>query len=162
MITFTKVALPYGWLGNMSPHPVPDQHLLYWKTAEALFQALRFKHGSEPWVKIHDADSPMTAKMIAKSYKDEMVVEPRSPEDVQNMYIVLSRKVMAHADLRKALIATGSELLVEDVSKRRTSESNLFWGMALHPDTGHWFGQNVLGYTWARVRAELMAAKSTP
>lgn len=22
LITFTKVALPYGWLGNMSPYPV--------------------------------------------------------------------------------------------------------------------------------------------
>ena len=40
-ISFTKVSLPFGWLGNMSPFPI-----LYegkeWKTTEALFQALRF------------------------------------------------------------------------------------------------------------------------
>ena len=40
-IAFTKVKLPYGWLGNMSPYPIKfgdDTYL----TTEALFQALRF------------------------------------------------------------------------------------------------------------------------
>lgn len=41
VITFTKVALPYGWLGNMSPHPIVVAGKT-WKTAESLFQALRF------------------------------------------------------------------------------------------------------------------------
>jgi predicted NAD-dependent protein-ADP-ribosyltransferase YbiA (DUF1768 family) len=31
----------YGWLGNMSPHPVKYEGK-WWLTAEALFQALRF------------------------------------------------------------------------------------------------------------------------
>ena len=33
-VTFTKVSLPYGWLGNMSPHGIVC-HERFWKTAEA-------------------------------------------------------------------------------------------------------------------------------
>ncbi len=35
-IAFTKVDLPYGWLGNMSPHIVKYQNQWY-RTAESLF-----------------------------------------------------------------------------------------------------------------------------
>jgi len=38
MIAFKKVKDPYGWLGNMSPHPIGE-----FRTAEHLFQATRFK-----------------------------------------------------------------------------------------------------------------------
>lgn len=41
VIGFTKVKLPYGWLGNMSPYPIEFGGKIY-KTSEALFQALRF------------------------------------------------------------------------------------------------------------------------
>jgi hypothetical protein len=40
-IAFTKVALSFGWLGNMAPYPIVYEAKLY-RTTEALFQALRF------------------------------------------------------------------------------------------------------------------------
>ena len=39
-ITFTEVDLPFGWLGNMVRFPVKYGGK-WWKTTEALFQALR-------------------------------------------------------------------------------------------------------------------------
>ena len=39
-IWFTKVNLPYGWLGNMAPYPVLHDGCR-WLTTEALFQAMR-------------------------------------------------------------------------------------------------------------------------
>ena len=37
IIAFTKVALPFGWLGNMAPYPVTYGGKA-WRTTEALFQ----------------------------------------------------------------------------------------------------------------------------
>lgn len=42
VIAFTKVSLPFGWMSNMSPHPIVH-HSCEWPTAEHLFQALRFR-----------------------------------------------------------------------------------------------------------------------
>ena len=91
MIAFTKTALPFGWLGNMSAHPVTHQGKVF-RTAEALFQALRF---NDPDIieQIRAAKSPMGAKMVAKRNKGKMVVAPGSAEDVKNMEAVLRLKV---------------------------------------------------------------------
>ena len=64
MIAFTKVALPFGDLGNMSPHRITYQGKRY-KTAEALFQSLRFQD-EDIQDAIRTSPSPMTAKMIAQ------------------------------------------------------------------------------------------------
>ena len=49
-IAFTRIDLPYGWLGNMSRHRV--KHLdTWWETTEALFQALRLKLTYHPNLK---------------------------------------------------------------------------------------------------------------
>jgi hypothetical protein len=45
VIAFTKVRLPFGWLGNMNPFPLAHDGKV-WPTAEHLFQALRFEDGS--------------------------------------------------------------------------------------------------------------------
>lgn len=59
IIAFTKVDLPYGWLGNMAPYPVAYEDLTY-RTTEALFQALRFKDRAIRQ-QIHAEKSPMAA-----------------------------------------------------------------------------------------------------
>jgi predicted NAD-dependent protein-ADP-ribosyltransferase YbiA (DUF1768 family) len=40
-IAFTKVDLPFGWLGNMSDFPIRYEGVLF-KNSEMLFQFLRF------------------------------------------------------------------------------------------------------------------------
>src|SRR5258708_103404 len=84
VIAFTKVALPYGWMGNMSPHPITLVGRT-WRSSEALFQAGRFSLGDPIREEIRAQTSPMAAKMVAKREKDKMVVIPQSQEDLQLM-----------------------------------------------------------------------------
>jgi len=65
MIAFTKVKLPFGWMGNMSSHPIVEMGV-EWPTAEHLFQADRF---TDPEIreKIRGIKNPMSAKICAKN-----------------------------------------------------------------------------------------------
>ena len=147
-----KVKDAHGWLGNMSPHPIEiGDH--YFLTSEALFQCLRF-HDPEIIEEICSQTSPMAAKMKAKKHKSEMVVEPMSEEDVDNMRLCLRLKLKQNPELRDHLLATGDEPIIEDCSKR-SSRSGKFWGMALLD--GEWVGENTLGILWMELRSELNA-----
>jgi ribA/ribD-fused uncharacterized protein len=151
-IVFTKVRLPYGWLGNMSPHPVTHEGINY-PTAEAMFQALRF--GSiDIRRNIAAIKSPMAAKMYAKGRRREMTVDPQSDEDIENMRLVLRTKFTQHPYLRAELILTGDAKLIEDVTNRQRG-SGLFWGMAKRAN-GTWFGANSLGDLLEFVRSEIV------
>jgi ribA/ribD-fused uncharacterized protein len=150
IIAFTKVALPYGWLGNMAPYPVTHGGKT-WRTAEALFQALRFEDESIREA-IRQETSPMAAKFVAKKHKAAMVVEPMGAADLDNMRLVLRLKLQAHPALRRQLLATGEARIVEDCS-RRPHGSGLFWGAALRE--GRWVGENWLGRLWEEWRASL-------
>ena len=147
MITFTKVSLPYGWLGNMSPYPI-----LYkgkeWRTSEALFQSLRFDDESIK-EQIRLEKSPMGAKMKAKKFSKKMVIEPMSDEDVENMRMCLKLKIEQHPELKEKLKNTGSEIIVEDVSKRN-GQRHLFWGGKIVNE--NLIGQNTLGNLWMELR----------
>lgn len=144
-IAFRRVKGPYGWLSNMSPHPVNG-----FRTAEAMFQAYRFPSYGKVYNAILTEKSPMGAKMVAKKHANYMIVVPRSEADLRTMRMVLELKVNEHPELLKALLATGDELIVEDVSAR-PNESGLFWGAALQPD-GTWHGNNQLGKMWMELR----------
>lgn len=146
MILFKKVREPFGWLSNMSPHAVND-----YRTAEAFFQASRFNSVAIQRA-IKDCTSPMTAKMIAKANASSMVITPRSAEDLALMRRVVRAKIEQHDDLRIALLRTGNELIVEDVSAR-PNESGLFWGAV--PTNGGLRGQNHLGRIWMELRSEV-------
>lgn len=57
----------------------------------------------------------------------------------------------------KALLDTGDELIVEDVSAR-PNESGIYWGAAKMPD-GTWHGNNQLGKLWMDIRTQLREGK---
>lgn len=156
MIVFKKVRDAWGWLSNMSPHPI-QVGLTTYPTAEHWFQCMRFPDGVERQY-IVETKSPMGAKMAAKGMKDKMVIEPRSRPDLNNMYCVLREKMWQYPRLREELLTCvkDGELIVEDVSARPNG-SGLFWGMAQNPD-GSWTGQNWLGKLWMEVRTELKRA----
>ena len=149
-IAFTKVRLPYGWLGNMAPYPVIHQDIR-WPTTEHLFQALRFMHDDPARELIRAKASPMAAKMEAKLHKESMAIWPRSNADVENMRMVLRLKLNTYPDLRKQLLATGSALIIEDCSAR-PSASGLFWGAARDYESASWKGENTLGKLWMELR----------
>jgi N-glycosidase YbiA len=163
MITFKKVKDAYGWMSNMSPHKVVSGART-WRTAEALFQALRFEPESEPFLAIFCEKSPMGAKMAAKANAAKMIIEPRSQADIALMKRVLRLKLKSNPDLIKELLDTGEHYLVEDVTNR-PNESGLFWGMAKvegpvgFPELTEWSGQNVLGNLWMDLRDACKAGK---
>ena len=144
-VVIRKVREPYGWLGNMSRHAVGD-----WPTAEHAFQALRFADTSEVRRRIMGEPSPMAAKMIAKARAHEMIVQPRSEQDVANMRRILRLKLEQHPLLLEALRATGTRHIVEDCTARQHA-SGLFWGAARQAD-GTWRGANTLGVLWMELR----------
>ena len=155
-IAFTKVALPYGWMGNMSPHPVVHDGLTY-RTSEALFHALRLPEGHEGREKIREQKSPMAAKMVSKTLKDDYVVEPWSAEDVTNMIYCVKLKLEQHPDLMEQLVATGSQHIYEDVTSRDKGPGS-FWGAS--KKTGVWIGQNYLGEILMEVRDQRLREKA--
>lgn len=156
VVAIRRVRDPFGYLGNMSPHPVSYHGAGgEFATAEALFQALRFPRDSQTREEIRMARSPMAAKMHAKQNISLMHVVPRSAQDFENMRFVLSLKVVRHAEVKNGLLSTGDRHIVEDCSARQT-ESGLYWGAALRDR--EWFGLNRLGVLWMEMRARLRTA----
>jgi N-glycosidase YbiA len=149
-ITFTKVDLPHGWLGNMAPFPVKYDGK-WWLTTEALFQALRFDDAAIR-EELRTIKSPMGVKMRAKREKAKMVVERLSEQDLANIEIVLRLKLEQHRELKQKLLETGDETIIEDCSNR-PGGSGKFWGAALKD--GQWVGDNMLGKMWMKLRGEL-------
>lgn len=152
VISFTKVSLPYGWLGNMSPYPVVHDEK-QWRTTEALFQALRFAPSDPVRELIREQKSPMGAKMVAKKHANQRVVIPMSDEDVALMVKVLKLKVEQHPHLKKELLDTDDAFIVEDVTKR-PGGTGMFWG-ARELANNMWDGTNCLGRLWMELREEL-------
>lgn len=141
-IGFTKVGLPYGWMGNMSPYPI-KYNGQEWRTAEALFQSMRFDN-NDVIEAIRKEKSPMGAKFKAKANKHLMKIEPMTEEDLDNMRICVQLKLEQHPDLMKYLLETKDNVIFEDVSSRRSRARSLFWG-AYEDDNGDLIGENHLG-----------------
>jgi ribA/ribD-fused uncharacterized protein len=151
ILSFRKVDETLGWLSNMSPHPVRFRTILY-PTCEHFFQCLRFENEGIR-KEILKKNSPMTAKMISKKYKDEMVITPRSQVDLDLMRTVIRMKMVFYPKLRNELMTQNSDsIIIEDCSKRG-GESSKFWGMKLTED--QWEGENWLGRLWMEYRSEL-------
>lgn len=148
VISFTKVSLPYGWLGNMSPFPIEFAGKT-WRTSEALFQALRFKDEAIQEL-IRAEKSPMGAKMVMNENSEHIIVEKHSNKDLMNMKMCLKIKLAQHPNLVDLLISTGDLPIIEDVTKRGDVGGNLFWGAMLVND--EWVGQNKLGKLWMEIR----------
>ena len=153
VVAIRRVRDPFGYLGNMSPHPVSYHGAgAEFATAEALFQALRFPRDSQTREEIRMARSPMAAKMHAKQHVTLMCVVPRSVQDLENMRFVLALKVVRHAEVKNGLLSTCNRRIIEDCSARQT-ESGFYWGAALRDR--EWFGQNMLGVLWMELRTRL-------
>lgn len=155
-IIIRRVRDEWGWLGNMSPHPIEFNGVqpLRYPTSEHLFQALRFPVDSPRRAEIMAEKSPMGAKMLAKKHAAEMIIQPRSEQDVFNMKFVLLCKLKEHPALGQMLDDTGSRRIIEDCSRRPT-ESGLFWGAMVEPKASDgWWGLNKLGMLWQEIRAQ--------
>lgn len=147
MIVINKVKEPYGFFGNMSPHPIVYNGKTY-RTSEALFQSLRFDDENIK-EQIRAEKSPMGAKFVAKRYKQSMSITPLEEKDINNMRLCLKLKIEQHPDIKAELIKTGDEVIVENCTKRQRG-TGLFWGAAIVDGTLE--GENKLGNLWMELR----------
>jgi ribA/ribD-fused uncharacterized protein len=154
IISFTKVALPFGWMGNMAPYPVVYENVTY-RTTEALFQCLRFASHPEIQEKIRSQVSPMQAKIVAKeqiAIIEKEGFELMGEKDVQNMRLCIDLKIAQHPQLQQQLLDTLDKVIIEDCTARPQG-SGVFWGSAYQ--NGKWIGKNVLGNILMDKRTQL-------
>ena len=150
IISFTKTSLPNGFLGNMFPSPIEYDGKV-WKTAEAIFQALRFDDDSIREM-IRNEKSPIGLKLKVKNISHLMSIAPKGKQDIENMRVVLRLKFGQHPILKEQLLSTGNAVLVEDVTRRKSGNS-IFWGAYL--SEGQWTGDNKLGELLMELRGYL-------
>jgi ribA/ribD-fused uncharacterized protein len=153
IISFTKVDLPYGWLGNMAPYRITYEGKL-WLTAEALFQSMRFADYNIQEM-IRQEKSPMGAKMKAKAHKNLYIITPMSNQDIQNMRICIDLKFRQHEHLKESLIKTAPHFIIENIVNRN-GERHKFWG-AKRTSNGEWEGTNMMGQLLMELRSKLIA-----
>jgi len=154
-----KVKDEWGWLGNMSRHPIEYKGIIF-HSAEALFQFLRFQDRlpvarDEVMQDIINEPNPFKAKLIAKKNAHLMTVDPKSDKDVANMERVLRLKINQHPDLKKQLIETGDAFIVEDIGGRKGGNHD-FWGARKIGDK--WVGENTVGNLWMKIGEEIKEA----
>ena len=151
VVSFTKVALEYGWLGNMFRSPISEGGEI-WLTSEALFQSKRF---DDPMIKelIRNEKSPMRAKMKAKKNQDQMIIVPRSEEDVELMRKVVKMKFDQNPVLKSKLKELEGRVIVEDIGNRK-GDRHLFWGAKLVNE--EWIGENWMGTILMDLRDEYL------
>lgn len=151
-IWFKKVAEDYGWMGNMAPYPIKYDGKV-WLTSEALFQGMRYDDEDIKEI-IRKEKSPMGAKMKAKRFKDQMVVIPMSPQDVENMKKCVRMKFDQHPQLKRELMKTKNVFIYEDIGNRN-GERHKFWGSKkINKNEGD--GQNMMGRILMELRDEYL------
>lgn len=148
-ITFTAVDLPWGWLGNMSAHPIRFDGKVH-KTAEHLFQYMRFKDFPDVQELILERASPFMMKLILKKYKK--LINDDKKRDSELMRKIVRLKVIQHADLIRQLVCSEGEI-IENCTARQAG-SGMWWGAARQED-GSWLGRNELGKIWMELRYQL-------
>lgn len=150
-ISFTKVKLPYGWLGCMAPFPIVYGGHRF-RTSEALFQWLRFDGHPVVQSQIMAQTSPMMAKDVARTNSELLrrgTMWDESAPDIELMRLCLRLKLEQHPLLAVLLHGTGNAMLVEDCSTHPW-ESAEFWGAVRRGN--HWHGENVLACLWMELR----------
>jgi len=147
-ITFRSTKEKFGGLSNMAGgFPLRVSGILV-PSAEALYQASRFPNKPEIQKLIIEQQSPMTAKMVSKPYRNETRPDWQQIR-VRVMRWVLRVKLAMHwPEFCSLLLDTGDRLIVED------SRRDNFWG-ALRQDDGTLVGMNVLGRLLMELRDEL-------
>lgn len=145
-IKFYKVNEPYGFLSNFSPHPIYIENDL-WMTTEHYFQASKFDDLTVK-NKIKNLKSPMDAAKEGRNRKNKL----RHNWDVVKdtvMYQGLLFKFLQHPRLRRELILTDDQILIEH------SANDNYWA-----DGGDGSGYNKLGVLLMNVRREIKSISS--
>lgn len=146
-ITFYRPQDPYGPFSNFSAHKVALDGKM-WKTSEHYYQAQKFSD-EELQTKVRLTKTPGEA---AKMGRDMSLPLREDWEVVKDdvMRKVVNAKFTQHRDLRKMLLDTGDEYLIE------ASFRDAYWGWGKDKK-----GKNMLGRILMEVREELKEVEAT-
>lgn len=140
-IYFYKTKQKYGCFSNFSRHVVAlDGHV--WLTSEHYFQAQKFL-ADDLQAKVRKAKSPGEAASIGRNRSNPLRLDWEQVKDDVMRRAVLA-KFKQNKDIKKVLLGTGNEYLVED------SPIDSYWGCG--PDKK---GKNMLGRILMEVREQL-------
>jgi ribA/ribD-fused uncharacterized protein len=138
-IKFYKSNAPFGFLNNFKRARM-FVYGRWWNNVEAPYQSQKTLDTLEQHA-IWSAKTPREARDLGQ----KVTMRPNWDKvKVDVMYECVMAKFLQHADLRRDLMKTGIEILVED------SPVDSFWGCGKDGT-----GQNMLGQVLMRVRKEL-------
>ncbi len=124
----------------------------WWNTSEHYFQAQKFKEGDVTFNAILDSSDPSEAFTFGKSPMTRESGEDWEVAKVRVMLKAVRMKFMQNDELRKTLVDTGDQILVEDTAQSNRTDD--FWGAGKQ-----YQGKNMLGQILMRVRDELQGKK---
>ncbi|MBV9789273.1 MAG: NADAR family protein [Chloroflexi bacterium] len=133
----------YGEFSNFAAYGI-ELDGLWWPTTEHYFQAQKFEDAAYR-ERIRGAKAPKLAAELGRTRELPLRSDWEGIKD-DVMYRAVLKKFQTHPQLRELLLATGDEELVEN------APGDYYWGCGKDGS-----GQNKLGYTLMRVRAELRA-----
>lgn len=133
----------YRFLSNFYPAKIVAQGKT-WPSTEHLFQASKSTDPRD-WERIRSLLTPSQAKRAGRNLK----LRPEwDQKKIQFMYKIVKMKFDQHPPLKKLLLATGKEELIEG-----NNWGDTFWGQV----NGQ--GQNMLGRILMKIRAEYKEEK---
>lgn len=137
-IYFYSTREQYGCFSNFSPHGF-ELDDLYWHTSEHYFQAQKFA-GTFHLEQIRLVKSPKDAARMGRERTRPLRQDWEQVKD-EIMRKAVLRKFETHADIRKILLSTGNEEIVEN------SPILYYWGCGADGS-----GKNRLGIILMEVR----------
>lgn len=145
---FKKTHEQWGEFSNMaSGFPMRiNNHVLL--SSEALYQALKFTDYPDIQKKIIAERSPMTAKMVAKPFKNMIRQDFENKKIIFMKWCVRAKLLNNYDKFSKILLASENRIIVEE------SRRDNFWG-AKRSDNDNLIGINVLGRILIELREEL-------
>lgn len=133
----------YGWLSNFSPHGI-EVDGKWWPTVEHYFQAPKFTTTDPEYAEsIRSVRKPRDAKRLGNNRGRPLRRDWEHIKDAV-MRLAVRRKFETHMVLRRKLLDTGDERLIERTTHDR------YWGSG---SDGR--GSNKLGVILMEVRAAL-------
>lgn len=147
VVTFRKTSAPFGGLSNMAPGFSLNINGIIVKSAEHLYQAMRFPINPEIQAMILEEVSPMTAKMISKKYSLKYTRPDWLNVRFAVMKWVLEIKLSQNWNtFGELLLRTENKAIVELTPKDK------IWGAVLKGSTLE--GTNALGRMLMFIREE--------
>jgi N-glycosidase YbiA len=141
---YSSLEEPYGCFSNFSSHGI-EVDGVYYKTNEHYFQAMKFLGSSKDMEDVRRTSTPKMAASVGRDRSRSLRSDWESVKDDIMRNGVL-RKFEKHTEIRKLLLSTGDEEIIE------SAPGDYYWGAGTDGT-----GKNMLGKILMETRAILCA-----